>query len=37
MRALRVTISLNVSVPLRLRFNRWNSVSSALAESALRS
>ena len=36
MRALRVTISLKVSVPVRLRFRRWNSVSSALAESALR-
>ncbi len=37
MRALRVTMSLKLSVPVRLRFMRWNSVSSALVESALRS
>jgi hypothetical protein len=37
MRALRVTMSLKLSVPVRLRFNRWNSVSSALTDSALRS
>ena len=36
-RALRVMMSRNVSVPARLRFRRWNSVSSALVESALRS
>ena len=37
MRALRVTMSLKVSVPVRLRLRRWNSASSALAASALRS